>query len=175
LKEVAEILSHAGRVDMTTNIWGAKMSKLVVNTMISGACGIFGLRDWELINRPELVEISIRLGRESLRVGTTLGYNMEPIFGMNAQDLLGSTDDVLKKSLITLVSHIGKEARSMIYQDLLKKRRTEIDYINGLVVKKGKEGGVETPFNAKVAELINQIESGALEPDVSNASRFPSR
>lgn len=175
LKEIAEILGNAGRVDMTTNIWGAKMSKLVVNTMISGVCGIFGLRDWELIQRPELVEVSIKLGRESLRVGTSLGYNMEPIFGMSAQDLLGSTDDVLKKSLLTLVSHIGKEARSMIYQDLLKKRQTEIDYINGLVVRKGREADVSTPFNATVASVIKQIELGELEPDVSNLAKFPTK
>jgi 2-dehydropantoate 2-reductase len=175
LKEIAEILGNAGRVDMTTNIWGAKMSKLVVNTMISGVCGIFGLRDWELIQRPELVEVSIRLGRESLQVGTNLGYNMEPIFGMSAQDLMGSTDDVLKKSLLTLVSHIGKEARSMIYQDLLKKRRTEIDYINGLVVRKGREANVPTPFNATVASVIKQIELGELEPDISNLSKFPTK
>ncbi len=175
LQEVAEILKKAGRVDMTTNIWGAKMSKLVVNSMISGMCGVFGMGDWEIIQRPELVEISIRLGRESLRVGTTLGYNMEPIFGMSAQDLMGSADDVLKKSLIVLVSHVGKEARSMIYQDLLKKRRTEVDYINGLVVKKASVAGIETPFNEALASVINRIERGELEPDISNISQFPQK
>jgi 2-dehydropantoate 2-reductase len=149
------------------------MSKLVVNSMISGMCGVFGMGDWEIIQRPELVEISIRLGRESLRVGATLGYNMEPIFGMSAQDLMGSADDVLKRSLIVLVSHVGKEARSMIYQDLLKKRRTEVDYINGLIVKKGSVAGIETPFNATVASVIKQIERGELEPDLSNVSQFP--
>jgi 2-dehydropantoate 2-reductase len=81
----------------------------------------------------------------------------------------------LKKSLLTLVSHIGKEARSMIYQDLLKKRRTEIDYINGLVVKKGREANVETPFNETVASVIKQIELGELEPDVSNLEKFPTK
>jgi 2-dehydropantoate 2-reductase len=151
------------------------MSKLVVNTMISGVCGIFGLRDWELIQRPELVEVSIRLGRESLRVGANLGYNMEPIFGMSAQDLLGSADDVLKKSLLTLVSHVGKDARSMVYQDILKKRRTEVDFINGLIVKKGREAGVPTPFNEAMTSVIKQIELGTAEPDVSNASKFPTK
>ena len=173
LKEIAEILGNAGRVDMTTNIWGAKWSKLVVNSMISGVSAMFGLRDWELIQRPDLVEVSIRAGRESLQVGTGLGYNMEPIFGMSAQDLMGSTDDVLKKSLITLVSHIGREARSMIFQDLLKKRRTETDYINGLVVRKGDEAKVETPFNATVVSVIKQIERGELEPDLANVTKFP--
>jgi len=175
LKEIAEILGHAGRVDMTTNIWGAKMSKLVVNSMISGVGGVFGLTTWALIQRPELIEISIRVGKESLRVGTTLGYNMEPIFGMSAEDLQGSTDDVLKKSILTLVSHTGQESRSMIFQDILKKRRTETDYINGVIVKKGKEAGVPTPFNEAVASVVKEIELGKAEPDVSNVSKFPMR
>jgi len=175
LKEVAEILGHAGRVDMTTNIWGAKMSKLVVNSMISCFSPVFGLRSSELIRRPELVEISMKVGRESLEVGTTLGYNMEPIFGMSAEDLKGSPDDVLKKSLLTLVSNTGREARSMIFQDILKKRRTEIDYISGLIVRKGREAGVPTPFNETVTSVIKEIELGKAEPDVSNVSRFPTK
>ena len=175
MKEIAEILGHAGRVDMTTNIWGAKMSKLVVNSMISCFSPVFGLRSSELIRKPELVEISMKVGRESLQVGTTLGYNMEPIFGMSAEDLKGSTDDVLKRNLLTLVAHTGQEARSMIFQDILKKRRTEIDYISGLIVRKGREAGVPTPFNETVTSVINEIELGKAEPDVSNVSRFPSK
>ena len=173
MKEIAEILGHAGRVDITTNIWGAKMSKLVVNSMISGACGAFGLTDWGVIQRPELVEIIVKEGKESLQVGSTLGYNMEPIFGMSAEDLKGSTDDVLKRNLLTLVSHTGQEARSMIFQDILKKRQTEIDYISGLIVRKGRAAGVPTPFNETVTSVIKEIELGKGEPDVSNVSRFP--
>ena len=61
----------------------------------------------------------------------------------------------------------------MIYQDLLRKRQTEIDYINGLVMKKGREADVSKPFNATVAFAIKQIELEELEPDVSNLAKFP--
>lgn len=74
-------------------------------------------------------------------MGTPPGYNPEPIFGMKAEDFLGSTDEVFKKTLATLVSRVGKEARSVILQDQVKGRRTEIDYVNGLVVRKGREAG----------------------------------
>jgi 2-dehydropantoate 2-reductase len=175
LKEIAQILRSAGRVDETTNIWGAKWSKLVVNSMISGICGILGVRDWELIQKPELVAISVGLGKETMQVGVTLGYNLEPVFGMTAEDFLGATDEVLKKCLDKLVSHIGKEARSMVFQDLLKKRHTEIDYINGLVVRKGQEAGIPTPLNATVASLIKEIESGKLQQGLANLSKFQTK
>jgi 2-dehydropantoate 2-reductase len=61
----------------------------------------------------------------------------------------------------------------MIFQDILKKRRTEIDYISGLIVRKGREAGVPTPFNETVTSVINEIELGKAEPDVSNVARFP--
>jgi 2-dehydropantoate 2-reductase len=63
----------------------------------------------------------------------------------------------------------------MVYQDILKKRRTEVDFINGLVVKKGREAGVPTPFNEAMTSVIKQIELGKAEPDVTNASRFPTK
>lgn len=173
LKEIATILRNTGRVDETTNIWGAKWRKLVVNSMISGICGALGLRDWELIQRPELVDISVGLGKETMQVGVALGYSLEPIFGMTAEDFLGATDDALRKILEKLVSHIGREARSMVFQDLLKKRPTEIDYINGLVVRKGQEAKVATPLNATVAAVIKEIEQGQIESGLSNLSRFP--
>ena len=82
---------------------------------------------------------------------------------------------MLKKSLLTLVSHTGQEVRTMIYQDILKKRQTEIDYISGLVVRKGAEAGVPTPFNETVTSVVKEIELGKAEPDVSNVSRFSTK
>ncbi|MEE9201642.1 MAG: ketopantoate reductase C-terminal domain-containing protein, partial [Dehalococcoidia bacterium] len=56
-----------------------------------------------------------------------------------------------------------------VLQDLLKGRPTEIGgYLNGLVVKKGREVDVPTPLNEVVTSLIGQIEEGKLRPDRSN-------
>ena len=55
----------------------------------------------------------------------------------------------------------------------LKGRLTEVgDYINGLVVKKGREVNVPTPFNKLAATLVRQIEQGRLEQSVSNLEMF---
>ena len=66
---------------------------------------------------------------------------------------MGSTDEVLKKNLRTLVSHMGKEARNSVLQDHLKGRYSEVDQLNGLVVKKGQAAGVPTPLNTAVTEV----------------------
>lgn len=168
VKEIGRILSHTAKVDITTNIWGAKWSKLVLNSMTSGMCGILYARNWELAQKPELRRICVKLGRESLRVATALGYRLEPLFGLSAEDLLASTDEVLEKNLFAISSTIGTKARTMILQDHLKGRRSEVDYTNGLIVIKGKEAGVPTPVNEIILSLNKQIEQGVLKPDPSN-------
>ena len=168
LKEVTQILSSAGKAEMTTNIWGAKWSKLAVNCMTQAAIGILGIHEWEAADIPALFDLCTKLGRECLQVGSTLGYTMEPIFGLSAQEFLGSSDETLKKILMTLISHIGKDARNSMLQDHLKGRKSEIDLLNGLVVQKGKAAGVPTPLNAAMVSLTRQIEQGTLKPERSN-------
>jgi 2-dehydropantoate 2-reductase len=50
-------------------------------------------------------------------------------------------------------------------QDVIRKRRTEIDYLNGYVAQRGREVGVKTPFNEAITELVNGFAVGKLTPD----------
>jgi ketopantoate reductase len=49
--------------------------------------------------------------------------------------------DVLGENnrMMTLFANIGKKSRCSVLQDHLKGRRSEVDFLNGLIVKKGKE------------------------------------
>ena len=168
VQELAGILRASGTVEVSTNIWGAKWTKLVVNSMFMSLCGILGILDWEIAQNPKLLRLGIELGKEAMQVGTTLGYRLEPIFGMSTENFLGSSDEVLKNSLTTLLSHIGKESLNCIYQDHLKGRRTETEFLNGLVVKKGQEVNIQTPLNEIIASMTKQVEQGLLKPNLSN-------
>lgn len=170
VQEIANILSAAGKTEVSTNIWGAKWTKLTVNSMIQGVAGVLGIFDWELAENPKILDLCIRLGRECFEVGANLGYRFEPIFGMTAEGLKGSTDEVLRKNLSTLLSHIGKRSRNSILQDHLKERRSEVGFMNGLVVRKGKEAGVPTPLNQEITSLTQKIERGMLKPGLENIS-----
>lgn len=166
--KLAEILSHVGKTDITTNIWGAKWTKLIANSMLQAPIGVLGLREMEATQIPQVFDFCIQLGREATEVGTTLGYTLEAIYGLSPEEFMGSTDEVLKKNLLTLVTHIGSQARNSVLQDHLKGRYSEVDYLNGLIVKKGKEAGVPTPLNEAVTELTKRIQQGTLKPDRTN-------
>ncbi len=171
LHDIAEILGCAGKVTLTTNIWGAKWSKLVNSSMILAPFGMLGLQSWQATDIPEVFSLCIRLGRETMAVGAALGYAMEPIFGMSAEEFMGSTDEIVEKLLRAILIHHGETARQVrgvVLQDYAKGRLTETDYLNGLVVAKGRDAGVPTPCNAAVVEINRQIRAGTLKPARSN-------
>jgi 2-dehydropantoate 2-reductase len=168
LAEMQALLSPVGKVDIKPNILAAKWSKLVVNAMCLGPFGMVGLTLYDGLNLPGMRELIIEIGEEAMRVGHDLGHPIEPIFGLTAADLAGSNRPA-EKLFDTLVSHVGpSRSRNTVLQDLLKGRASEVDMINGLVVEESERRGYSAPANARVVELVQQIEAGALKPDPAN-------
>ena len=58
----------------------------------------------------------------------------------------------------------GKHRASML-QDVLAKRQTEVDFMNGAIVKWGEQAGVATPLNRALWELIKGLEDSWTDPD----------
>ena len=63
-------------------------------------------------------------------------------------------------------SRVG--GRPSMLQDVMKGRRTEINYLNGYVAEQGRQVGVKTPLNDKIVELVNAPGVGLLKPDPKN-------
>jgi 2-dehydropantoate 2-reductase len=169
---LAELLSAAAVAEVSTNIYGSKWTKLVANSMAMGPYGLLGLTNWEAARLPGMRAISVKLGRESVAVGRALGYELEPVFGLSAEEFSGATDEVLFKALDTLAAHVGEHAVTATVQDQRKGRRSEYEFITGLVVKKGRETGVPTPVNTAVFEIYDQIDRGRLEMSPDNLDRL---
>jgi 2-dehydropantoate 2-reductase len=53
-------------------------------------------------------------------------------------------------------------------QDMLKGRRTEIEFINGFIVAKGSEIGRPAPAHAALVEVVKRIERGEISPQPGN-------
>jgi 2-dehydropantoate 2-reductase len=172
VREVARILGAVGIAEVTGNIWSAKWTKLVFNSMggssVASAAGM-GLTPL-LRNHPEYLDLCVRIGKESIRVARALGHELHAFAGLTAGDLAGSLDEALKKLLLKVSDDSSVEGISHVLQDLKKGRRTEIPgYINGLVVKKAREaGGVPTPCNEAVVSLYRRLENKELKPALSN-------
>ncbi|MBT3432287.1 MAG: 2-dehydropantoate 2-reductase [Nitrospinaceae bacterium] len=168
VQEIQSILSNVAEVDIHPNIYSAKWTKLIVNSMSMGPFGVTGLKKMEASYLPEMQELAMRLGKEAIEVGTAIGYGVEPVFGLDSDEIAGPDEQVLNTLSQTLFHHTGSKSRTAPIQDHLKGRKNEIEFINGLVARRGKEAGVPTPCNDAVAEIARQINQGQLEMDPSN-------
>jgi len=167
VKEIESILSKVGRVEVTNNIYGAKWTKLIANTMTMGPFGLLGLGNRDAAALPGMFDISVKLGKESLAVGAALGYRMEPIFGLRADEFAGSGEENLVTAMKTLLCHVSNGRTAPIH-DHIKGRKSEMEFISGVVSRKGKELGIPTPYNDAVVEIDRQINTRMIEMGASN-------
>jgi 2-dehydropantoate 2-reductase len=167
VKELEGMLSHVGRCDVTNNIYGAKWTKLIANTMTMGPFGLLGLGNKDASALPGMFDISVSLGRESLAVGKALGHRIEPIFGMRADDFAGSDEENLVTAMKTLLTHVTNGRTAPIH-DHMKGRTSEMEFIPGVVAREGKRLGIPTPFNDAVVEIDRLINRREIPMDPSN-------
>lgn len=171
LQELQQILSAAGKTELSTNVWGRRWSKLIFNSLVAPVCAITGVGPAHLTQDPRRVQVCLKLGQETLQVGQALGYSLEPVFGVSIEEMLASPEGLLDRMNRAATTE-GVEARSFLHQDILKGRRTEVEYINGLVAQKGREAGIPTPVNETATELVKAVERGDLHPDPKNIVRL---
>jgi len=68
-------------------------------------------------------------------------------------------------------SERGEGLPSML-QDLMKGRKTEINYLNGYVVEKGSQIGMPTPINHTIVDILTSVEKGIINPSIDNLKRL---
>jgi 2-dehydropantoate 2-reductase len=173
-QEVAEMLKSADSSKVTTNLWGERWSKLVVNSMRNGLSAATGLNG----NARDTAEgprwLSIRLGSEAVRVGQAHGFQLERMLGMEPETLARAGEgnrDALAEIVDILLEASKKrsdEQRPSMAQDIAKGRRTETDFINGYVFAKGEEIRVPAQTHAKMNEIVRKVERGQLKASPDN-------
>ncbi len=166
-EEVAAILRHAGKVEITSKILASKYMKLVVNSMTLGTIAMTGgeLTDAQPAGMQDFM---MRLGSEALAVGAALGHPVVPIFGLAPAEIEGSNNLLMR--LVDKLNHDigpGRGANTTL-QDHIKGRLSEVDLINGLVVEEGRKRAIPTPANETLVEVTRRIYLGELKPDPSN-------
>jgi 2-dehydropantoate 2-reductase len=178
-KRVEELVAMFKVIDSakgTTNLWGERWSKLTQNGMRNGVCSVTGLTSAQCDQNPAVRRFSILLGGEGVRVGQALGYQLERMHGVEPEKLAAAamaSADSMAEIEERLASKAGANPRgNMQYpsmaQDIRKGRRTEIEFMNGLIVEKGKQLGIPTPSHEKLVALVKQLERGEIKPSPSH-------
>lgn len=170
VKEIAEMVGAADSSKTTTNLWGERWSKLIVNAMRNPVAAATGRGGNGNDRDPVTRWLAIRLASEAIKVGLAHGYTLESIYHIAPEKLLaaGEGDKAARKEcediLLEQTQHRNDEQRPSMGQDIVKGRRTEIDYINGLVAAKGAELKIATPANDGIVQAVRRIERGEIAP-----------
>jgi len=172
VEELVEWFRGIDSSKATTNLWGERWSKLVQNAMGNGVTAATGLTSGECLRDPGIRRFQISLAGEAVRVGQALGYQLENMHGLKPEKLvaaaMGSADTMAEIEEF-LASHAKENPRGdmqfpSMAQDIRKGRRTEIEFMNGLIVEKAKQLGIPTPSHEKLVELVKKLERGEIKP-----------
>ena len=165
-RRLAYALATVDGASITQNIRGQVWSKLLVNSAFSGLGAVSGLLYEEVVADPAGKEAALALWREGYDVGMAQGLELEVVLGVPAEALVVRSQgdrSRVDEALAVAVNQAGATKASML-QDLERGLKTEVDVINGAVVEKGREYGIETPLNARVVELMHAMERGERGP-----------
>jgi 2-dehydropantoate 2-reductase len=122
---------------------GAQWTKLLFNAATNPLAALTGLTHGELCDRPDLRAVVSGLVAEGRRVADALGIALD-------------TDP---EAMIDRAARENHDHKPSMLQDALAHRRTEIDALNGGIVRTGAHVGVPTPLHAAIAALIRGMEA----------------
>ncbi len=160
-QRIAQALGKAFCAVVSDNITGMKWLKLLVN-FNNCIPALTGRSMQETFADTDLCRLSVLLLKEGLAIVQKSGIQLvslpqfpaERIYGM-ANMPLEQAAGIINKTLTTL----SKEPLyGSILQSIIRGRASEIDYINGQVVKMVRNPKEEAPLNTRVVEMVHQVE-----------------
>ncbi len=137
------IFQRAGfTVNSSSNMQSMIWSKLVISSAINPLTALLRIMNGQLLEISKARELMATIARESAKVAGGLGIPLmypDPVI---------ATEEVVK--------HTEGNISSML-QDVLRQSQTEIDVINGAIVRLAKEVQIEVPLNEVLTSLINAL------------------
>jgi 2-dehydropantoate 2-reductase len=144
----------------TDNIVGVQWGKLLINLANAlNALSDLPLRE-QLARRPWRRLLADQMA-EALTVMKAEGIkpvSATPVRPGLAPHLL-RMPDILFELMLGRTMKIDREARSSMWEDLQRGRRTEIDYLQGLIVQLAERHGLRAPLSRRVVTLIKSAEA----------------
>lgn len=178
---IAALLDRADRAEVTTDLWNERWTKLCANTMTTGISGVSGFGLAEVYGREDTGRVAAILGAEALAVGAASGFRVVKLFGCPPEvwiaagrgdaDALAQALSALRAQAATMVDG----GRSGTLQDLLKRRPTEVEFLNGYIAREASRVGVQAPAQAIVADMIREVERGSRAIDAAALAEITRR
>lgn len=140
---VAALQAAGFDADIEPDIGNLIWSKLVINVGINALTALTSMENGRLAAYPGTDELLELLVGEAVAVAEARGVEL------TYDDPVAVVREVAQKTATN---------RSSMLQDFDRKRRSEIDVINGAVVEAGRKLGIPTPYNRAVTLLVRTMD-----------------
>lgn len=148
IRKIADAFNHAGLLTtVSTNIMGTIWDKLLVNVATGALSGITRLTYGDLYAVEEIKAAAVAAVAEAMAVARASGVR------------LSMADP--RDAWIKAAEGLPREFKTSMLQSIEKGAPTEIDFINGSVVRWGERCGVPTPVNRTLVACVKGIERAA--------------
>ncbi len=175
LEKLRKLFSYMGDAEIDDDFISARWSKLLINASFSAVSAVFGMTFGEAFSDRHVRRIIQSVMKECVDVAHANGIKLAPMQGKNIE-IIASYKSELKRRicfiLIPLAMRKHRSLRSSMLQDLERGKRTEIDAIDGAVIREGEKKGIAVPVTAEVVNIMHRIEKGELNPSLENLSFF---
>ncbi|GAB3279470.1 2-dehydropantoate 2-reductase [Sinomonas notoginsengisoli] len=159
--DAASLLNQGIPAQAVRNFAGHQWTKLVVN-QINAMPAITGLSVQTTLADPALRRIVLESIREAIAVGRAQGVEFGALDGMppSLLGVLGSAPRPVGSVLLRIMGRrLGREAvLGSTLQSVQRGLPTEIDYLNGALVARAREVGLEAPVNEGLVKLVHEVE-----------------
>jgi 2-dehydropantoate 2-reductase len=143
VNEIARMFQKAElETEISLHIQRLVWEKLLINIGINALAAVTSLKNGQLLEHPETLRLMDVMVSEAVAVARRKGI---PIEG-----------NPLEK--VKAVAQATRDNRCSMGQDLDNKRRTEIDAINGAVVREAERMNISVPYNLMITNLIKVME-----------------
>ena len=152
--EIERLADACSRADMPTSAVadarGPQWRKVIFNASTNPIGALTGLTHGRVCEDPPLRAFVSGLVEEGKAVAAAQGI----VLDADPEDLI---DHAAKPE-------VAYEHKASMLQDMEARRRTEVDFLNGGIVRFGREHGVPTPLNAGIWSLVRGVERSWDQP-----------
>jgi 2-dehydropantoate 2-reductase len=166
LEEVRRLLALSTRTHVCANIMGFVWAKLCKAT-VDATTALVDENSLEVRANRKYHPVRIALLRESIQVAAADGVRVEAFAHFDPAPFLDASPGGVAAASAVLDEMARGQAkdntkiRTGYWRDIVvRKRKSEIDYVTGEIVRRGKRLGVPTPLNALQLKMFEEIESG---------------
>ena len=160
LREIKHTLEKALPVRISRDIAASRRTKLVTN-LNNALPAVTGRPLQEIYFSEQTSPLPLRLMREGLRTLSAAGLGTDSSLQALAMRLAARLPEAVPAALFRAASKTrlgGTPMFGSTWQSVMRGSPTEVDYLNGEIVVLGEQSGYPTPYNARVVQLVHEVE-----------------